>query len=384
MIEAGGRSMARKKKARTRILVMLIIIIVFIIGSAKGITMVKNLMGRGEMEFSKLGVIQYHRNEDIAIQAYENHIAVYSEGTLKVYNDQGTALWEIKQPIERPKLVSSGQLLFLGDKEKGSIFCFDTLGNPVWTVESGQKIEDMVSNQGFVVMWSKGEEQGNSIFIYDASGKQKGAIKLGKGDIIDGAISKDGTIIALSVLDVENDKIETNVILYGADGKLLGGNKYDNQIISKLFFHGDNRLFNVGDHQLIGFEKSKGLLWSKEMEASLNRASWNDEGFVVLSLVNNKKVIMDTKNRNYLMMMNMDGEEMGRIPVKADVLGLDTKGKNITAYSERTLYFFSKTGKELGEKKVNSDIHGLHMLTDDRIVLVLNNKLEIMKVKYKN
>jgi hypothetical protein len=363
---------------------MVIIIIVFIIGSAKGITMIKNLMGRGEMEFSKLGVIQYDRSENTDIQAYGNNVAVYSDGTLTVYNDQGTALWEIKQPIERPKLVSSEQLLFLGDKEKGNIFCFDTLGNPIWTVESGQKIEDMVSNQGFVVMWSKGEEQGSTIFIYDVSGKQKGTIKLGKGDIIDGAISKDGSVVALSVLDIENDKIETNVILYGADGKLLGGNKYDNQVIPKLFFHEDNRLFNVGDHKLIGFDKSKGLLWSKEMDASLNRVSWNEEGFVVLSLVNNKNMIMDTKNRNYLMMMNMDGQEIGRVPMKAEVLGVDTKGKNITAYTKRTLYFFTKTGKELGEKKVNSDIHGVHMLTEDRMVLVLNNKLEITKVKYKN
>ncbi|MDF2548607.1 MAG: PQQ-like beta-propeller repeat protein [Anaerosolibacter sp.] len=376
--------MARKRKARTRVLVMVIIIIVFIIGSAKGITMIKNLMGRGEMEFSKLGVIQYDRSENTDIQAYGNNVAVYSDGTLTVYNDQGTALWEIKQPIERPKLVSSEQLLFLGDKEKGNIFCFDTLGNPIWTVESGQKIEDMVSNQGFVVMWSKGEEQGSTIFIYDVSGKQKGTIKLGKGDIIDGAISKDGSVVALSVLDIENDKIETNVILYGADGKLLGGNKYDNQVIPKLFFHEDNRLFNVGDHKLIGFDKSKGLLWSKEMDASLNRVSWNEEGFVVLSLVNNKNMIMDTKNRNYLMMMNMDGQEIGRVPMKAEVLGVDTKGKNITAYTKRTLYFFTKTGKELGEKKVNSDIHGVHMLTEDRMVLVLNNKLEITKVKYKN
>lgn len=376
--------MARKKKARTRVLVMMIIIIVFIIGSAKGITMIKNLMGRGEMEFSKLGVIQYDRSENTNIQAYGNNVAVYSDGTLTVYNDQGTALWEIQQPIERPKLVSSEQLLFLGDKEKGNIFCFDTLGNPIWTVESGQKIEDMVSNQGFIVMWSKGEEQGSTIFIYDVSGKQKGTIKLGKGDIIDGAISKDGSVVALSVLDIENDKIETNVILYGADGKLLGGNKYDNQVIPKLFFHEDNRLFNVGDHKLIGFDKSKGLLWSKEMDASLNRVSWNEEGFVVLSLVNNKNMIMDTKNRNYLMMMDMDGQEIGRVPMKAEVLGVDTKGKNITAYTKRTLYFFTKTGKELGERKVNSDIHGVHMLTDDRMVLVLNNKLEITKVKYKN
>ncbi|MFT9498069.1 DUF5711 family protein [Anaerosolibacter sp.] len=376
--------MARKKKARTRVLVMLIIIIVFIIGSAKGITMIKNLMGRGEMEFSKLGVIQYDRSEDTNIQAYGNNVAVYSDGTLTVYNDQGTALWEIQQPIERPKLVSSEQLLFLGDKEKGNIFCFDTLGNPIWTVESGQKIEDMVSNQGFIVMWSKGEEQGSTILIYDVSGKQKGTIKLGKGDIIDGAISKDGSIVALSVLDIENDKIETNVILYGADGKLLGGNKYDNQVIPKLFFHEDNRLFNVGDHKLIGFDKSKGLLWSKEMDASLNRVSWNEEGFVVLSLVNNKNMIMDTKNSNYLMMMNMDGQEIGRVPMKAEVLGVDTKGKNITAYTKRTLYFFTKTGKELGERKVNSDIHGVHMLTEDRMILVLNNKLEITKVKYNN
>jgi hypothetical protein len=135
---------------------------------------------------------------------------------------------------------------------------------------------------------------------------------------------------------------------------------------------------------LIAFDKGKGLLWSKEMDASLNRVSWNEEGFGVLSLVNNKKMIMDTKNRNYLMMMNMDGEEMGRVPMKGEILGVDTKGNHITAFTKRTLYFFSRTGKELGEKKVHSDIYGVHMLTDDRMVLVLNNKLEIMKVKYKN
>lgn len=376
--------MARKRRTRIRVLVMLVIITIFILGSAKGITMIKNLMGRGEMEFSKLGVIQYDKNEDTTIEAYENNIAIYNGGTLTVYNDQGGILWAKEQPAKAPKLVNSNQLLFLADREKGIVFCFDTLGNLLWTAESGQKIEDMVSNQGFLVMWSKEEVQGGTIFVYDSSGKKKGTIKLGKGDIIDGAISKDGSMIALSVLDVENDKIETNVILYGADGKLLGGNKYDNEVIPKLFFHSDNRLFNVSDHKLIAFDKGKGLLWSKEMDASLNKVSWNEEGFVVLSLVNNKKMIMDTKNRNYLMMMNIDGEEMGRVPMKGEILGVDTKGKNITAFTKRTLYFFSKAGKELGEKKVHSDIYGIHMLTNDRMVLILNNKLEIMKVKYKS
>ena len=376
--------MPRKKRSKIRVMVMLIIITIFIFGSAEGVTMVKNLLGRREIEFSKLGVIQYGHNKDTIIQAYGSNIAIYSGDTLTVYNDQGVVLWEAHQPIGTPKLISSEQLLFLGDREKGIIFCFDTLGNLLWTAESGQRIEDMVSNQGFLAVWSEGETQGGVVLVYDSNGKKKGTIQLGKGDIIDVAISKDGSMIALSVLDVEKDKIETNVILYGADGKLLGGNKYDHEVIVRLFFHEDNRLFNVGDHKLIAFDKGKGLLWSKEMGASLNRVSWNEEGFAVLSLVNNKKMIMDTKNRNYVMTMNMDGEEMGRVPMKGEILGVDTKGKHITAFTKRTLYFFSKIGKELGEKKVYSDIYGVHMLTNDRMVLVLNNKLEIMKVKYKN
>ncbi|KXG73882.1 DUF5711 family protein [Thermotalea metallivorans] len=373
--------MVRKRKPWGRWIIATLTITIFIFGSTKGIAWIKTLTGRGELELKKIGTIPYQKNEDTIIQPFENHIALYNQGKLAVYNSQGQMIWEKEQRIENPILHSSGKLLFLGDKDKGEIYSFDTLGNVVFYVKPGKAFRDMACNQGYMVLWGEEKELGGTIFIYDPKGQQKGIIHLNKGHIVDGAVSKDGEMVALSVLDVENDQLKTNVILYGAKGKLLGGNLYENEIITKLFFHGDNRLFHVGDRHLMAFEKEKGLLWSREIDGSVHKMAWNPQGFAVLSLVNNKKMMIDTKNRNYLLAVDMDGKELGRTAIKGDILGIDTRGKNIVTFTRRTLYVFSKEGKGLGEKKVYNDLQNVCMLTNDTMVLVLSNRLEMMRIK---
>jgi hypothetical protein len=102
-----------------------------------------------------------------------------------------------------------------------------------------------------------------------------------------------------------------------------------------------------------------------------------------MHLVDNKKSILDTKNRNYISIVDMEKTEVDPIPIQGEIRGITTKGDHIIAFTDRTLYIISKKGKEVMEKKINNDIQAVYIISEDQLSLVLKDKIEIMQIKYK-
>ncbi|MTI57131.1 DUF5711 family protein [Geosporobacter ferrireducens] len=359
---------------------------VFVVGSTQVIGKIKNLLGYGELELKKIATISLRDKNKALVRGFEQNFMVYEPATqtLQAYGLEGQEKWVFEEKIENPIFSNTATHLYIAERETGRIFCVDSLGSIDWQIDLERTIRMLQSSErGYVAVYSEDEEEKGIVHIFDMEKKQRGKISLNQGYLMDMTLSQEADLLALSVMSIANDKIESNVILYNMEGKLLGGNKYDGDIISRVYAGREQQIVNIGDKKVIGFSKEKGLLWNKEIEDSIGKTAWSEEGFIVLGLVNNKKTIIDTKNRNRVSIIDQEGKELNKLPVKGEVLGIDIKDDRIVAFTDRTLYLLSKDDKDLIEKKVNNDIQSVHMVDKDRLALVFNDKIEIIRVKFK-
>lgn len=365
---------------------MIVVLFVFVMGSAQVVGKVKNLLGYGELEFKKIANISLRDKNKALAWDFEQNFMVYEPAakTLQAYGLDGQEKWVFEEKIENPIFSNTTTHLYIAEREKGRIFCVDSLGNIDWQTDLERKIRMIQSSErGYVAVYSEDEEEKGVVQIFDLEKKQRGKINLNQGNLMDMTLSQEADFLALSIMSIANDKIESNVVLYSMEGKLLGGNKYDGDIISRVYAGKEQQIVSIGDRKVIGFSKEKGLLWNKEIEDSISKTAWSEEGFVVLGLFNNKKTIIDTKNRNRISIIDLEGKELSRLPLKGEILGIDIKDGHIVAFTDRTLYLMSKDDKEPIEKKVNNDIQSVHMIEKDRLALVFNDKIEIVRIKFK-
>ncbi|QEK13512.1 PQQ-like beta-propeller repeat protein [Crassaminicella thermophila] len=375
--------MSRKRRPFRFKIFVLLALCILILGGAKLFNITRNFLGYGELGFQKIGTINYEKGKNLTIHPLKEEIVVYDGKILSLYNLQGDEKWSQEKEIKNAIIKSSENLFFLTDKKKGEITAYNDQGSVIWSVNLKKPISDLVcNNEGYIALYCENKEN-SEIYILNMNGKEEGKIIISKGTIIDITISEKEQLIALSIMNIENNKIKTNVVLYTKEGRLIGGNTYDEEIITNLFFSDDNRLMNVGDDKLLVFGKEKGVLWKKYISDTINRVAWNDQGFIGMHIINNKKTIIDTKNRNHIWLVGIDGTEISKIPIRGEVLGMDTKDNHVVAFTDRTLYLIFKKGQKVIEKKVNNDIKNVYMLPHDRLMLVFKNKIEIMQVKWK-
>ncbi|WP_053955082.1 DUF5711 family protein [Inediibacterium massiliense] len=370
----------RRRPIRYRIF-MIIFISILIFGGAQLLHIAKNLLGYGEIDFEKVVTIEYKEDQNRKIYPFVQGMVIYDQKVLKKYNLKGIEEWSVNKPIKNPIITTSEKNVFLADKTTGEIIAFDDKGNKVFSISLEKPIQNMVSNKDGVLALYSQNEKNTEIYTFDAEGKKQGQIIIDQGNILDMAISNEGWI-GISVMGIEDNTLETKVVLYSKEGKLLGGNKYKDQVITNIFFSETGDLLNVGIKKVMAFSKTNGPLWSKDLPSSIGKVSWNEKGYGIFYLINHKKSIIDTKSTNYLEVIDIKGKELSNIPIKGEVLGIDNYNNSFIAFTERTLYF-SKKGKELIEKKINNDIQDIHMIKEDELILVLQNKVQILKVKYK-
>lgn len=376
--------MARKKRPLRFKIFILVMLCIFILGGMKLIYAVTSFLGNKDIDVEKIATIAYKEDKNGGVYPFTNGFFIVAGNQLKLYDTQGNEKWYIEKELYDPVVKVSETLFFLGDKETGEISAVDFQGNIQWSVYIEKSLRNMaVNQQGYIALYTEGEDGAGEILVLNPQGKEEGKIGIAKGTILDISMADGQDLLAVSVLDTQQNKIETKVVLYTKKGKLLGGNQYEGQIITHLFFSEDHRLMKVGDENLMGFSKEKGLLWSKEVPGVINKIAWDKQGLMALNIVDHQKGIIDTKNQNYIWVVDMEGKEISKTAVKGEIIGMDIQKDDVVAFTKRTLYFISKQGRQWGEKKINNDIQWVHMFSDKQVIVGLKNKLEMMQVKYK-
>lgn len=376
--------MTKKKRRRNKIkfFTFLFVVAVIIFAVTKLSGELRPILRDNSMTLKKANTIEYterkQENKKVNIDSFNEHIIKFEERKLSTYNQDGDKLWEKELDIDNPIIRGNQNNIVVVDSSDGEIYYIDYEGEIRAKNSIGNEVMDIkIYENGYLLVMLEKE-----ICVFDPNGEIISNFIIPKGEVIDGDLSADNSMIALTILVVEEKKFYSNILFYSLEGKVLAGKKLDSKVIYKILLTNNNNLLVLGDNKIFKITDDDNILWEKDFEETLNRGVLSDRGLLVLNLVKEKNTIIDTKNRNTISQMDLDGNILNKTPVAGEVLGLDVLDDKIAAFTDRTIYIIDKKGDKILEKKINKDIKDVSWISKKNLLIINKNKLEIMEINY--
>lgn len=357
------------------------ILAILIFGIVKIIGLVKPILGFDEIKLKKTNEIQLNvENEEskIEVQSINGNIVLSNGKKIIFFNDNGDPLWEKNLTVSDPFIGGGENNIVVGDLETGQINFLDNKGNDIGGYLIGEPIYELkVNDDGNTLAILKS----NMIYSIGNNGEEISSFKPPEGEIIDGSLSDNNGILALSILNTEEDGFHSNMIFYNNEGSIISGKKYENSIIYQLYFIDQDEVLAIGDNIILVLNKDNGVAWEKNFEETINKFDMSKEGIVAVNLIKNKSIILDTKNRTTVNKISKKGEILSKTPIAGDIQGIDIYNDKTLVYSDRTIFIIDKNGDIEIEKKVNMDIMEAWWITEDTIGVVYREEVHIFKIE---
>ena len=374
----------KKKRLRKRRFVLsLLIIAAIIFGIIKFAEILKPVLGYKSIGLKRISTIEYTtRKQDrdrVNINSFEERVIKFEKNKLVTYDLNGEKLWEKELKMKDPIIRGNKDNIVVVNPTNGKIFYIDYRGEIKLENSLDKEVIDVeINSNGYVLAMLKKE-----IFVFHPNGEIVSNFNIPKGEVFDGDLSEDNNTIALTILNVEEKKFYSNILFYSLDGKVLAGKKYDNDIIYKIFLINDSNLLALSDSRVLMIsedDKNNNVIWVKEFEENLNKGVLSNQGILVLGLINKENTIIDTKNRNIICQLNLDGNILNKTPIAGEVLGLDVIDDEILVFTDRTIYILDKKGEIILERKINRDIKTVKWISKKNILITYKDRLEIMSL----
>lgn len=377
--------MAKKRKRLNKIRFLIFLLVSFsivfgVIKFTQFLIPTLGNIGNKSIDFKRLNTIEYVKRKDenrkVCIESFNEYVFKFEQQKLHTYDKEGNMLWEKTLDIEKPIVKGNKDSIVVANSLSGNIYYMDYKGEIKIENNLEKEIMDMKINDSghaFVML----EEE---VYVFDPNGEVVSNFTIPKGEVIDGDLSPDNSTIALTILAVEEKKFYSNILFYSLEGKVLAGKKFDNRVINKIFLTSNKSLLVLGDNSVLMLTDDNNVLWQKNFEETLNRGVLKDNELLILNLVMKKNTIIDTKNKNIVGGLDLNGNILYKTPVAGEVLGLDAIDDRIGVFTNRTIYIIDKKGNKILEKKINKDIKNISWISRKNLLVIYKDKLEIMEI----
>lgn len=189
-----------------------------------------------------------------------NGLLKYTPDGVSYIDANGNTVWSAGVDMKQPVAVVSGKYVAIADLSGNSVGVFNNEG-PVSNVVMPYTICDVdVANQGAFAVVLESEET-NYINLYNKKGEIVYEIQTTidkSGYPLDISISDDGKKLFTSYLNIENSLAENSLAAYNfgdvgqnsnAD-RMVGGYKFDGEVIPKVEFIDNNTVVAFGTHTI--------------------------------------------------------------------------------------------------------------------------------------
>ncbi|WIF95847.1 DUF5711 family protein [Caminicella sporogenes] len=371
----------RKRRKKINFLNIIIGLVFIVLIFNKFFPVLKTVLKVGEVSLEKKNSISYINRNDKkgVVEVLNDYIVKIENNTISLFDSEGNDLWQRKLNVQTAVVRQAIDKIIIADCERGEIIYLDYKGNILGNIQINKKIFNLKLNrEGYQLITT--EE--NEIYVINNKGEIISNINVPKGEIIDGHLSNDHNMIVLTILNVEENNFYSNVLFYSLEGKIISGKKFSDRIILNLFFDDKAEVLGLGDGEIFKINSEGKLLWTKNIENTLNLGKISNKGSIVLSLIKKRNPIIDTKNRSVISKMSSDGNILFTTSVVGDIISIDIKKKNIAAATKRTIYLIDDKGNLILEKKINKDIKNICWISDKFLAVIFKERIEVMKVDY--
>lgn len=210
-----------KKILVTTLVAILVIAIIIVLGLYIGNNNARNWIDKNilkkDIEESNLPKIAIEGSKHTKIFAYGNHVAIFNDNTLTIYNQSGKRITDISLQIEKPIYASSGDYLLIGDEGNSNLYLIYG-ENLQWEKEiEGQVSQICVNSNGAVGIAISGTVYKSVVAMYNITGREIFKTFLSTTTATDVAISDDGKYLSFIEINTSGAAIFSNVKTISVD-----------------------------------------------------------------------------------------------------------------------------------------------------------------------
>lgn len=299
-------------------------------------------------------------------------ILCVSETRYRAFDKKGKLLWEIPIQMQDPQLTVCGDYVLINETGAKKIMLFKGK-KPIFTdTTEGNIITADLSKNGDVVAVTEKEYFKGQVVVFNNSGKVVFAWDSGSYNILDAAISEDRRV-AVSFLktDVGADSFVT---CFDVDGKeIFKTYDFSNAIIFDLVYSG-NKLSGISESRCIGFSKKGKTAWEHYFpDKVLTDYRVSPDGAMLF--------LFESSGTGELTVITDSGKSYEPIKTESMPRVISIRGNRIGYNSGRDAVISNFKGKGVRRASCDSDIKGMHILSDDDVFCVYSSSIQVKDAK---
>ena len=280
-------------KQKIRIHRMKILILIFIlVGVAIGLLFAAFLYFENKVytDYEVMEQIERRETEAAKYEEFQGNVLQYTQDGAVYSSITGEVLWNQTYEMESPRITICEDYLAIYEQGGNRIYIMNMEGQQgsIQTTIPVQRVS--IARQGTVAVLME-DSQMSYIHMYDKDGKQlaEGALHIeNSGYPMDLALSMDAQKLAVSMLDITDASIKSNIVFYnyGKVGKneidnIVGSYSYEDMIIPSIRFVTNDKLLAFGDTKIMIYEGTQKPVMTKEIKCKNHIRSiyYNDDYF---------------------------------------------------------------------------------------------------------
>ncbi|HZK33341.1 MAG TPA: DUF5711 family protein [Tissierellaceae bacterium] len=278
-----------------------------------------NSFNKGE---KTLELINYFDNHNIIdVNIYKNTIAIWEENRILFTNRDGELILEKNFNFIEPAIYYGEKYIYPYDKATGDIYFFHNNGSSFEKLQLGKEIFNIKERNGYLMCHLKA---GNieKIDILDKDWTLIGSPTFDDKNILSYDINKRGTKILVSLLNLNNDRLKSEIYYYGENNEEQGSLTIEGEIILFNELIKDNSQVILTDKALY-YVKDEEIVWEKSFNLIKDIYIFKDTIYLL--------------HGNYLEAINLKGEIKNAIGFTENYNSISNFNGNTLVYGDEKL-----------------------------------------------
>jgi hypothetical protein len=299
-----------------------------------------------------------------------NNIIILENNELTIHMENETNRHTFSGDFSETMLNKVGNMIFVTDIKKQKTYIAELSGDICNEIYFPQEILSIKqdSRGGYIGFHVREKDGTENLIFFDENGMETGSIKgIKDGSIVDYSIDSLENTVAISIITYEKG-IKSNILFADIHGQVESGKIFENEIFPAVFLVENGELICVGDKRIIKMNKKKETVWEKRIVADRAEYSFFKKGLVICS---------SEIGKTNIILLGKDNEIILSESVTGSIKGIESSKSKTILYGDRSLYFVKNSSIE--ETKLTKDIVWAGLLSNGRVVIGSNNKIEILK-----
>ena len=343
--------------------------------------------------FDDYEVVKSWERTDSAESKYKSfggNLLKYSGDGIFYTGFDGSLIWNFTYDMTNPCIDTKGTYVIAYDKKGTEVDIFSTKGFVKQLTTTTPIVEARVAGQGTVALLLQ-ENNTSYVQMYDKSGSLLVSGEIhpeNRGFPISMAISSDATRLLLSILNVNNGELTSELVFYdftsagkAEEDNIVASYKYINSLIPKVEYLKNDKAVAFGDSKIIIFNNNLRATIVKEIssEGEMKSVFYNDDhfGFISEKVVENGELVNEVQVYNLFGFKSISKEVTEGY---SDVMLMDND--EILFNGDNNITIYNLQGFEKFHTNIDEKIFGvIPGVTSRRYYLIEETKTEEIGLK---